>query len=267
VRHTVAIAGRELRSYFVSPVAYAVLALWSLIAGFFFVALLGYYADTQMQGAQNPQLLEHLNLHEQIVAPLLQTLWIPLLLLVPALTMGLFAGEKTNGTQELYLTSPITIWELVLGKYLAIVAMVTLLALVLASYIGLLFYYGRPGPELPQTLAALGGFWLVGLSYAAVGACFSAITRSQVIAFVLTFVVLLVLWMLGAVAPDAAAAASGSTPALAAGMKLVAWLSSAEHFEQMVGGLVSTRGLAYFAFMIGAFLILTKTAIESVRWR
>jgi ABC-2 type transport system permease protein len=265
VKHIGAIAGREIRSYFVSPVAYAVLSLWAVIAGFFFVALISFYA--QAQSYPDPQVQAQMNLHAQIVAPLLQTMWVVMLLLVPALTMGLFAGEKTNGTLELYLTSPITIWEFVLGKYLATAAMVTLLVAVLKAYLALLFYYGNPGPELAQTGVALGGFWLVGLSYAAVGACFSAITRSQVIAFVLTFVVLLVLWMLGAVAPDAAAAASGSTPALAAGMKLVAWLSSAEHFEQMVGGLVSTRGLAYFAFMIGAFLILTKTAIESVRWR
>jgi hypothetical protein len=84
---------------------------------------------------------------------------------------------------------------------------------------------------------------------------------------VLTFVVLLVLFLIGSVAGSAAAAASDSSPALAAGLQLVAWLSSAEHLEQLTSGLVSTRALAYFVFVIGAFLIVTKTAIESVRWR
>ena len=265
MKHTLAIAGRELRSYFVSPVAYAVLTLWAVVAGFFFVALLNYYAAAQSY--PDPQLLERLNLHSQIVSPLVSTLWVVQLLLVPALTMGLFAAEKTNGTQELYLTSPITIWDLVLGKYLATAAMVTLLAGVLGLYIALLFYYGRPGPELPQTLSALGGFWLVGLTYAAVGAFFSSLTRSQVIAFVLTFVVLLILFLIGQIAPAASAAAAGGSKIVEHGLALVGWLSAGEHFDQLVSGLVSTRGLAYFAFMIAAFLVATKTAIESVRWR
>jgi len=265
VRHTFVIAGRDLGSYFISPVAYAVLSLWAVIAGFFFVALIAFYAEAQQY--PDPQYLAQLNLHQQVVAPLLQTMWIVLLLFVPALTMGVFAGEKSNGTQELYLTSPITIWELVLGKFLATATMVTLLVAVLAGYLGLLFYYGNPGPELAQTAVAVGGFWLVGITYAAIGSFFSAITRSQVIAFVVTFVVLLVLFLIGSVAGSAAAAASDSSPALAAGLQLVAWLSSAEHLEQLTGGLVSTRALAYFVFVIGAFLIVTKTAIESVRWR
>jgi ABC-2 type transport system permease protein len=265
VKHTLAIAGRELRSYFVSPVAYAVLSLWAVISGFFFVALIAFYA--QAQSYPDPQVLERLNLHEQILAPLLQTMWIVMLFVVPALTMGLFANEKTNGTQELYLTSPITIWELVLGKYLATAAMVTLLIAVLGGYVGLLFYYGNPGPERAQTAAAIGGFWAVGLSYAAVGAFFSSLTRSQVIAFILTFVVLLILFLVGDIAGQASAAAAGSNVFVEHGMAAVKWLSSAQHFEELLSGLVNTRALAYFAFVIGAFLVVTKTAIESVRWR
>ena len=265
MRHTLAIAGRELRSYFVSPVAYAVLSLWAVIAGFFFVAMVAFYA--QAQSYPDPQVLEQLNLHEQIVAPLLQTMWIVMLFVVPALTMGVFASEKASGTHELYLTSPITIWELVIGKYLATAAMVTLLVGVLAAYLGLLFWYGSPGPELAQTAIAVGGFWGVGLAYAAVGSFFSSITRSQIIAFILSFVVLLILFLVGDVAGQASAAAAGSNVAVEYGLAGVKWLSSAQHFEELLGGLVNTRSLAYFAFMIGAFLIVTKTAVESVRWR
>ena len=265
MKHTLAIAGRELRSYFVSPVAYAVLSLWAVIAGVFFVALVAFYAEAQSY--PDPRVQETLNLHSQIVAPLLQTMWIVLLFVVPALTMGVFASEKANGTQELYLTSPITIWELVLGKYLALVAMVTLLVALLGGYVGLLFYFGSPGPERLQTAAAIGGFWAVGLVYAAVGAFFSSLTRSQVIAFVLSFVVLLVLFLVSDIAGEASAAAAGSNAFVEHGMAAVRWLASAPHFEQLLGGLVTTTSLTYFAFMIAAFLIVTKTAIESVRWR
>lgn len=269
MRHTFAIAGRELRSYFVSPIAYAVLTLWAVIAGFFFVAYVGFYA--QMQQYPDPAMLERLNLNEQIVTPFVQQLWIVVLLLVPGLTMGLFASEKANGTHELYLTSPISIASLVLGKYLAVAAMMSLLVVLLAGFVGLLFHYGSPPPELPQTLCTLAALWLVGLSYAAVGTLFSALTRSQLIAYFLTVVVLLLVTLLGELAPVASQAAAGSSEGVASlvavGTSAVRWLSSAEHFEGLATGLVSTRGLAYFAFMIGAFLIVTKTAIESVRWR
>jgi len=269
VRHTLAIAGRELRSYFVSPVAYAVLTLWAVIAGFFFVAYVGFYA--QMQQYPDPQMLERLNLNTQIVVPFVQQLWIVVLLLVPGLTMGLFATEKANGTHELYLTSPISIGSLVLGKFLAVVAMVSLLVALLGAFIGLLFHFGDPAPEIPQTLCTLAALWLVSLSYAAVGTLFSALTRSQLIAYFLTVVVLLVITLVGELAPVASQAAAGSsetvTAIVEAGTSAVRWLSSADHFDQLATGLVSTRALAYFAFVIGAFLIITKTAIESVRWR
>jgi ABC-2 type transport system permease protein len=265
VRHTFAIAGRELRSYFVSPVAYAVLSLWAVISGVFFVALVAFYAEAQSY--PDPRVLETLNLHSQIVAPLLQTMWVVLLFVVPALTMGAFASEKVNGTQELYLTSPITIWELVLGKYLALAGMVTLLVALLGGYLALLFAFGSPAPELPQTAAAVGGFWAVGLAYAAVGAFFSSLTRSQVIAFILSFVVLLVLFLVDDIAGQASAAAADSNAFVEHGMAAVRWLSSGPHFEQLVDGLVTSSALAYFAFMIASFLIVTKTAIESVRWR
>ncbi|HEY8121733.1 MAG TPA: ABC transporter permease [Myxococcota bacterium] len=269
MRHTLAIAGRELRSYFVSPIAYAVLTLWAVIAGFFFVAYVGFYA--QMQQVPNPEMLEQLNLNSQIVTPFVQQLWIVVLLLVPGLTMGLFATEKANGTHELYLTSPISITSLVLGKFLAVVAMVSLLVALLGAFIGLLFYFGSPAPELPQTLCTLAALWLVALSYAAVGTLFSALTRSQLIAYFLTVVVLLVVTLVGELAPVASQAAASSSDwvrsVVDGGTSAARWLSSAEHFDQLATGLVSTRGLAYFAFMIGAFLIVTKTAIESVRWR
>jgi ABC-2 type transport system permease protein len=269
VRHTFAIAGRELRSYFVSPVAYAVLTLWAVIAGFFFVAYVGFYA--QIQQYPDPQMLEQLNLNAKNIVPFVQQLWIVVLLLVPGLTMGLFASEKANGTHELYLTSPIGIGSLVLGKFLAVVAMVTLLVGLCGAFIGLLFAFGSPPPEIPQTLCTLAALWLVSLSYAAVGTLFSALTRSQLIAYFLTVVVLLVVTLVGELAPVASQAASGSSDTIRgivdAGTSAVRWFSSADHFDQLAGGLVSTRALAYFAFVIASFLVVTKTAVESVRWR
>jgi len=265
VKHLGAIAGRELRSYFVSPVAYVVLVLFAVLGGFFFVAsVLSFDANvSQAQQFQAFDFLNELNLNDHLIMPFYQIMWIVVLFLVPGLTMGLFTSEKTNGTQELLMTSPITIWELVLGKYLAAAAMVTLLVVMLALWTGILFLYGDPEPL--KTVSGLLGLWLIGLAYAAVGCFASSVTRNQLIAFFLALVLLLVLWLLAVVADlggagGAAAASSGLSD-------LLRWLSSSDHFEDLMKGLVDTRSLAYFAFLIGTFLILTKAAVESVRWR
>jgi ABC-2 type transport system permease protein len=265
MKHLPAIAGRELRSYFVSPVAYVVLTLFAVLGGFFFVAsVLSFDANVaQAQQFQAFDFLEQLNLNDHLLAPFYQIMWIVVLFLVPGLTMGLFTSEKTNGTQELLMTSPITMWELVLGKYLAAAAMVTLLVVMLGLWTAILFLYGEP--ELLKTLSGLLGMWLIGLAYAAVGCFASSLTRNQLIAFFLALVLLLILWLLSVVADlggagGAAAAGSGVSD-------LLRWLSSADHFEDLMRGLVDTRALAYFGFVIGSFLLLTKAAVESVRWR
>jgi ABC-2 type transport system permease protein len=265
VKHLGAIAGRELRSYFVSPVAYVVLVLFAVLGGFFFVAsVLSFDANVaQAQQFQAFDFLNELNLNDHLLTPFYQIMWIVILFLVPGLTMGLFASEKTNGTQELLMTSPITIWELVLGKYLAAAAMVTLLVVMMALWTGIVFLYGDPEPL--KTSAGLLGLWLIGLSYAAVGCFASSVTRNQLIAFFLALVLLLILWLLAVVAD-----LGGAGGAAAAGSQvsdLLRWLSSADHFEDLMRGLVDTRTLAYFAFMICTFLLLTMAAVESVRWR
>lgn len=265
MKHVGAIAGRELRSLFVSPVAYVVLTLFSVISGFlFFTSVLAF--DAQIAEVQQLQLFDYLaeiNLNDHLIGPFLSVTWIVLLFLIPGITMGLFAAEKTNGTQELLLTSPITIWELVLGKYLAAVVFVTLLILIVSLYCGILFLYGDP--ELPKTAAGVLGLYLVALAYAAIGAFASSVTRNQLIAFFLALVLLFILWLLSIVADlGAAGGALGGESLVSSGMR---YLASAEKFENMVKGLVDTRDLAYFAFLIATSLVLTKTTIESVRWR
>jgi ABC-2 type transport system permease protein len=216
-----------------------------------------------MQTFQLSEQLAELNLNDHVIAPFLHVMSVVLLFLIPGLTMGLFAAEKANGTQELLLTSPITIWELVIGKFLAAAVFVALLVVLLALYPALLFWYGNP--EIGKTLAGLGALFLVGLAYAAIGAFASSVTQSQLIAFLLAFVLLLLLWMLGFLADLGAASGGGSgTDAVSDTLR---YLSTADHFESMVMGLVDTKDLAYFAAIVAGFLILAKAAVESVRWR
>ncbi len=266
MRHLGAIAGRELRSYFVSPMAYAVLAVFSLLAGFFLVMqVLSFNAAiAYLEQTQQLETLDRFNLNEVVVYGYYHVIWIVLLLLVPGLTMGLFSNEKANGTEELLLTSPITIWELVLGKYLAAGAMVTLLIAVVAGFIGILFAYGDPEPL--QTAAGLLGLWLLALTYAAIGAFTSSMTPSPLVAFVFSVLVLLMLFFLGFAVDVGMGAQAGGAGADGL-LENLRWISSDGHFDELTRGLVDTRSLAYFGFMIGVFLLLTKASVESVRWR
>jgi hypothetical protein len=169
VRHVGAIASREIRSLFVSPVAYVVLALWAVLAGsFFLTSLLGFQAEVmRAQQFQAFDYLRDVNLNDNLILPFLGTMWIVLIFAIPGVTMGLFANEKQNGTEELLLTCPVTIWEIVLGKFLAGGAFVLLLTAVVAFFPGLLFVYGDPEPA--RTAAGLLGLLLVSLGYVAAG--------------------------------------------------------------------------------------------------
>jgi ABC-2 type transport system permease protein len=265
VRHIPTIAGRELRSLFVSPVAYVVLSLFSVIAGFlFFTSVLEFESQiVQVQQLQLYDYLAKINLNDFLLMPFYSVIWIIMLFLIPGITMGLFANEKSQGTQELLFTSPITVWELVLGKYLAAAAFVVLLVAIVGAYTGILFLYGDP--ELWKSLSGLLGLLLVGLAYAAVGAFASSVTKNQLIAFFLALVLLFILWLLSIVAD--LGAAGGAMGAESAASSLMRWLSSADRFQQLVKGLVDTRDLSYFVFLIATFLVLAKTSLESARWR
>lgn len=264
MKHVFAIASRELQSLFVSPVAYSVMTLFAVLAGFFFLSGVLQFQEyvIRLQSFQMTEQLQELNLNDHVIAPFLHVMSVVMLFLIPGITMGLFASEKANGTQELLLTSPITIWELVLGKFLAAAAFVAVLVLLVAVFPLLLFLYGNP--EIGKTLSGLGALLLVGLVYAAIGAFASSVTQSQLIAFFLAFVLLLVLWMLGFLADLGAADGAMASDTIG---NVLRWLSTAEHFESMVMGLVETKDLVYFAALTLGFLVLTKTTVESVRWR
>jgi len=259
MKHIASVAGRELRGLFLSPIAYGVLALFSVLAGLFFILNLAWFNDLVMrlQQFQAFDRLEEMNLNDDLIKEFYGSMSVVLLFLVPGVTMGLFAAEKTNGTQELLLTSPLTIWDIVLGKFLAGALFVALMAVIVGAYPLLLFAYGDP--EVGKTLTGLLAVLLVGWTYVAIGAFASSLTRSQVVAFLVSFVLLLSLLLLPAVS-DLGVAVGG-------GADLLRWISTASHFEEMLKGLVSTSDLAYFAVMIGSFLLLTKAAVESVRWR
>ena len=146
MRNVFTIAGREIRSYFVSPIAYVVLTGFLLLGGWFFFNLLARFNMllTIYSAQQNPQVLERLNLNEFVIAPLLHNLSVILVILVPVITMRSLAEEKKAGTYELLLTSPLRISEIVLGKFLGAFLFVAIMVATTGVYALILMVYGNP---------------------------------------------------------------------------------------------------------------------------
>ena len=259
MRHVASVAGRELRSLFVSPVAYGVLSLFSMLAGMFFILDLGWFEQVLLQFQQYPGQLADFNLNDGLLHEFYGSISVILLFLIPGITMGVYAAEKTNGTEELLLTSPLTIWDIVLGKFAAGAIFIAVLIGIVGLFAGMLFLYGDP--EVGKTASGLLGLLLTGWTYVAIGGFASAVTRSQIVAFLITLVVLVTLLLLPGIAEFGIA---GSAPGVSDTLR---YLSVQLHFDPLLNGLVDTADLTYFAVMIGSFLVITKAAVESARWR
>jgi len=257
LRNILAIAGREIRSYFVSPIAYVVLTGFLLLGGWFFFNLLARFNFllTIYSAQQNPEVLQRLNLNEFVVAPLLHNLSVVLVILVPVITMRSFAEEKRSGTYELLMTSPLSITEIVAGKFLGCVAFLLIMIGLTGVYPIILLAYGNP--ELGIMASGYLGLVLLAIAFATVGLLTSSVTENQIIAAVTCLVVLLLFYVIAWPAETAG-------PVLGAVLK---YLSLTEHFGEMVKGIIDTKDVVYFVSVILLSLFLTHRSVESVRWR
>jgi len=248
------ICRKELRSYFVSPIAYLLLVMFALIFGFFFWNSLGYFVlmgmESQMRGQEMP-----MNLNEQIVRPLLSNVGVIGLFFVPMISMRLFAEEKRNGTIELLTTSPIRDVEVIVGKWLAAVVLYACLLLITAVNFLFLFKYGNPDWK-PLAIAYLGLLLQAG-SLLAIGTFISTLTKNQIIAGAVTFGVCLLLWVLEWV--------SGYETATWA--KVLAYVSVITHFESFAKGVLDSKDAIFYVTMIFVGLFLTTRSMEALRWR
>ena len=258
MRHVPAIAGRELRAMFSTPVAYVVFAVYLVFAGFIFFSSLGslliWVQRVQAFGAL--QMLAQVNLNDTVIANVFYTFGFTFIVMIPLLSMRALAEERTRGTIELLLTSPITVWEIVLGKYLSVLVMVVLLVALTAGYPALLFWYGDP--ELWQTIAGLLSLLLYGAALAAIGCFVSALSQSQIIAGMVGIVAGLILLVLPA------AAESTQNESMRG---LLEYLGTSTHLEAGLRGEVRFEDLVYFGAVIAIFLALARAAVESLRWR
>lgn len=260
VRNVLALAKKELAIYFATPIAYVMFALVMLIGSFFFLRMVHQYQDVSMfyMRFNNPELMERFNFTDMIMAPLIANMGVIFIFVAPFLSMRLVAAEKAESTFELLMTTPLTSWQITLGKYLAALAMVTVTVGLLLVFPVLLDAVAEGGGvEWRTVLVGYFGLWLLVSFYMAIGLFISSMTASQVVAALITFVVLLGLWIVGWAAPEAQEAWAKET---------LNYVSAVSHLANFVKGLVNLKDVTYYVSLIGLGLFLTYRSIESERW-
>jgi len=252
--NTFTICNKELQSYFRSPIAYTVIALWALIGGFFFYFGLSFFVQRSMEGAMTGQSFP-MDINEWIVRPLLSNVNVVALFLIPMITMRLFAEEKRSGTIELLMTSPINDIEIVLGKWLAAVGLYSIMLLVSVLHMAILFRYGQPDWR-PLAVGYL-GLLLQGGCLLAIGTFVSTCTSNQIVAGALGFAISLLLFVLNWVSEFGSSVSE----------RVIGYLSVQQHFESFSKGVLDSKDIVFYVTMIILGLFLTSRSLESVRWR
>jgi ABC-2 type transport system permease protein len=254
VTNVIAIAHKELKAYFASPIAYIVIGFFVLLFGFFYYSLLLFFNQQSMRmtGFEGGPAQ---NVNEQMIRPLFLNASVVLLFVLPMITMRTYSEEKRSGTIELLLTSPVTDFQIIMGKFLGAMALYASMLLVTLIHLGVLYAFGRP-EWIPIATGYL-GLLLMGGCFISVGLLISSFTKNQIVAGMVTFAVFLLLWVINWVGSF-----SGPTT-----MSILEYLSITSHFDDFTRGIIDTKHLLYYLSFIAFGLFLTARSVDTERWK
>lgn len=255
----IAVYRREVGSYFVSPIAYIVVGLFLLVCGWFFYSILTYFiaqsVTAQMRSQMGaPPAMDVPGLVLQNFFGIVSTI---ILFLLPMLTMGIYSEERKRGTMELLMTSPLTEFQIVFGKFLASLTLLLVMLAPTLIYQFIMAAYAEPGIPWRVLWSGYLGLVLLGAVLMALGAFISSLTESQIIAGVATFAVFLLLWVL-----DFGARDSGSTWS-----EIVGYLSILRHYDDFSRGVIDTANVIFYVSLAAVGVFLTQRSLDSIRWR
>ena len=261
IKNVLALSGREIKSYFISPIAYVTLMIFLLLTGYFFYAGLiefgrrfTYYKQIA-QIYRNPEILSQINLNSTVIANVLFNMVFVFLFLIPLLTMRAFAEEKKNRTEELLMTSPITVNQIIAGKFFGAFSFIMIMLIPTVIYQFMLFHYAEP--EVGPVISGYLGVVLFAIAGISIGLFTSSLTENQIISAVITFVILLFLFIINMVGGKEGTVLNS----------LVDYLSVVAHIRNFIKGLIDFKDIIYFATLTVFFIFLTKRSVESIRWR
>ncbi len=235
MKNITTIALKEFKSYLASPMAYVVTGIFLAATGFFFSISPSTYMQTSING-------------------FLQASVILLLLFAPLLTMRLLAEEKKLGTIELLLTAPVRDSEVILGKFLGSLSILTVMLALTLYYPILLILFGDP--DIGPIVTGYIGLLLLGYTALAVGLFASSLTSNQIVAAVVAIGILLALYFVG-FAADFLPQALG---------EVIGYFSLSFYFPDFSRGIIDTRGIAYYLSITALFLFLAIRSLENSRW-
>lgn len=264
MRNTFAIAAKETRVYLTTWMSYILFASFLLITAYFFQAMVLQFQllSQQYMQMQAAWAMEQMNLNDMVMSPLLMNITVFFVFLIPILTMRLVSEERKGKTLELLLTSPVRPIEIVLGKYLAGLLMMTLMLALTLVFPALLELFGRAGgaaSPLDWNTVWTGylGLFLVGAAFVAIGLFTSSTTESQVVAVVTGFFIVMMFFVIGF-------AAQGREGFWKEFFEYL-WLTG--HLESFTRGVVKSTGIVYYVSLATLGLFLTWRVIEAQRWR
>jgi ABC-2 type transport system permease protein len=254
LRNILTIAGKELRGYFGSPVAWVTMGLFAVIFAGFFTVYLEYFvrSATQSQFGGPPP---PVSVNENLIRPLLQNASVIVLFMLPMITMRSYAEEKRSGTIEFLLTAPVTDFEIVLAKFASALGLYVGLLAITMVYVGVVFALGSP--DWRPVLVGYAGLLLLGACFLSLGLFISSTTKNQMLAGAATFVVSLLFWIAGWFSES-------SGPTMGA---VLNYLSITSHFEDFSKGVIDTKHVTYYLSFIVFSLFLTLKSVDTERWR
>lgn len=260
MRNFLAILKKDLRTLFISPIAYVVLFVFFGVTGYFFFiitdAIITQAQSLAMQSSQfgGAQPIDVTGLIMRNYFGILSTI---MLFVIPMVTMGVFAEEKRRGTIELLFTSPLKNWQLILGKFVAVMVVLVVMLAPSLIYLGVLYVYSDPTPPAGPIFVGVAGAFLLGAALVALGLFISSMTENQIVAAVLTFGIFLTLWVL-----DAQAGAATSFV-----NELLKYLSVLNHYDDFTRGIIDSQNVVFYLTFIVLGLYLTSVSLDSVKWR
>lgn len=260
IGNILAIFRKELQSYFASPLAYVVAAIYWLLSGFFFVAiLLGPEGLIQAVAARDNSGIPTppIDVAYEFLRSFLSIMGALALFVLPILSMGLYAEERKRGTLELLATSPITNWAVAVGKLLAVLSFFTVMILPLLGYEAIALNAANPPVPLAVPLLAHGGLILLAASILSLGMFISSLTDSTILSAILTFGLMLALWLIDLVAKNI----SGPVG------EALSHLSLLGNFTNLVQGVLDTSSLILFLSYIVLGVFLTAGSIDALRFQ
>ena len=259
LRNVAALVEKEWRHYFGSPIAYVALFVWTMLFGIFFHFAFTLFLRQSMMMAEQMEMGggPKLSINEWMIRPVIHNMAVVALFVAPMLTMRLFAEEKRQGTIELLATSPITDWQVVIGKFLAAAGLLALMILAGLVNVAGIWIYASSSPEWKPVVTGALGLLLLGSCFLAMGTFVSTLTRNQIVAGILSFCLFLGMWTLG----------WADDPTAGPFMKAVAYLGVTTHLEDLVKGVVDLKDVVFYLSVIGFGLFLAHQSVESQRWR